>query len=52
MGGANMVASPPLVPMAIIAKDTWDFFLLNQIDLRNILNVVLQTANSNRKVGS
>lgn len=38
--------------MAIFTKDTWDFFLLNQIELRNIFNVVLQTANNNREVGS
>lgn len=44
--GQQWAASPP-IPMAIIAKDTWDVVLLNQIGPRIILNAVLQTANSN-----
>lgn len=46
MGGQTHVCPPLPVPMAIIAKDTWDFFLLNQIGVEIILNAVLQTANS------
>lgn len=44
--GQRQVASPLAVPIEIIAKDAWDFFLLNQIGLGIILSVVLQTANS------
>lgn len=36
--GQRQVASPLAVPMAITAKDTWEFFLLNQIDLGIILS--------------
>jgi len=44
--GQRQVASPLAVPMEIIAKDAWDFFLLNQIGLGIILSVAFQTANS------
>lgn len=42
-----MVTSLPPLPMAVIAKDTWDLSLLNQIDLGIILTAMFQIISSN-----